>query len=133
MLSCDPYSDIWDVYGELFNRHWPDCPFDIFMASHTKAFSKYGFKTSSSKKERYGLEGKYTSEITNKGKVNYCIYTLNLEFYDFSENESLFAINLDGREGAPSVNNAINRSYRVLEKNIYSLCNFLIKNELNNI
>lgn len=83
-------------------------------------FSKYGFKTSSSKKERYGLEGKYTSEITNKGKVNYCIYTLNLEFNDFSENESLFAINLDGREGAPSVNNAINRSYRVLEKNIYS-------------
>lgn len=44
VLSCDPYSDIWDVYGELFNRHWPDCPFDIFMASHTKAFSKYGFK-----------------------------------------------------------------------------------------
>ena len=52
-------------------------------------FSKYGFKTSSSKKERYGLEGKYTSEITNKGKVNYCIYTLNLEFNDFSKNESL--------------------------------------------
>lgn len=45
VLSCDPYSDIWDTYGLLFERFWPDCPYDRFMASHTKAFDKYGFKS----------------------------------------------------------------------------------------
>lgn len=81
-------------------------------------FSKYGFKTSTSKKERYGLTGKYSSEISKKGKVSYCTYTLDLQFSDYLEKEELFAINLKGREGAPSENDAINRTYRVLEKNI---------------
>lgn len=44
ILSCDPYSDIWDAYGQLFERFWPDCPFDRYMASHHKSFGKYGFK-----------------------------------------------------------------------------------------
>lgn len=44
VLSCDPYCDIWDTYGELFNRHWPDCPYDFYLASHQKPFEKYGFK-----------------------------------------------------------------------------------------
>ena len=44
VLSCDPYSDIWDVYGQLFERFWPDCPFDLYLASHHKSFDKYGFK-----------------------------------------------------------------------------------------
>ena len=81
-------------------------------------FSKYGFKTSTTKKERYGLTGKYNSKISKKGKVSYCTYTLDLQFSDYVEKEELFAINLKGREGAPSENDAINRTYRVLEKNI---------------
>ena len=44
VLSCDPYSDIWDAYGQLFQRFWPDCPFNCYMASHHKSFDKYGFK-----------------------------------------------------------------------------------------
>lgn len=44
VLSCDPYSDIWDAYGQLFERFWPDCPFDCFMASHKISYNKYGFK-----------------------------------------------------------------------------------------
>lgn len=43
VLSCDPFSDIWDAYGQLINRFWPDCPFDRYFASHHKAFNKYGF------------------------------------------------------------------------------------------
>lgn len=45
VLSCDPYSDIWDAYGELFKRHWADCPYDFYLASHQKTFEKYGFKS----------------------------------------------------------------------------------------
>lgn len=44
VLSCDPYSDIWETYGILFNRFWPDCPYDKYLASHHKSFDKYGFK-----------------------------------------------------------------------------------------
>ena len=44
VLTCDPYSDIWDAYGELFQRFWPDCPYDQYMVSHHKEFDKFGFK-----------------------------------------------------------------------------------------
>ncbi len=81
-------------------------------------FAKYGFKTSPLKKEKYGLDGKYSSEISKIGKITYCVYTLDLDFSDQQESESLFAINLKGREGAPSELDAKNRTYRVLERNI---------------
>ncbi|WP_303919678.1 LPP20 family lipoprotein [Treponema berlinense] len=81
-------------------------------------FSKYGFKTSSSRKEKYSLEGRYTSEFSKKGKVTYCIYILTMDFADRLEEKSLFAINLKGREGGTSENDAKNRTYRVLEKKI---------------
>lgn len=81
-------------------------------------FSKYGFKTSPSKKEKYNLEGKYSSEISQKGKITYCVYTLDLDFSDALQAESLFAINLKGREGSLSESDATNRTYRALEKDI---------------
>lgn len=81
-------------------------------------FSKYGFKTSPSKKEKYNLEGKYSSEISQKGKITYCVYTLDLDFSDALQAESLFAINLKGREGSLSESDATNRTYRTLEKDI---------------
>lgn len=81
-------------------------------------FSKYGFKTSPSKKEKYNLEGKYSSEISQKGKVIYCVYSLDLDFSDVLQAESLFAINLKGREGSLSESDATNRTYRTLEKDI---------------
>lgn len=81
-------------------------------------FSKYGFKTSPSKKEKYNLEGKYSSEISQKGKIIYCVYSLDLDFSDVLQAESLFAINLKGREGSLSESDATNRTYRVLEKDI---------------
>lgn len=87
-------------------------------SSFQNAFSKYGFKTSSSKKEKYCLEGSYSSEISQKQKIFYCTYILNLEFFDSSTRESLFAINLKGREGSFSETDARNRTFRVLEKNI---------------
>lgn len=43
VLSCDPYADIWDAYGELFQRFWPECPYDCYMASHHIEYNKYGF------------------------------------------------------------------------------------------
>lgn len=45
VLSCDPFSDIWDLYGELFERFWSNCPYDKYFASHTKRFDKNGFSS----------------------------------------------------------------------------------------
>lgn len=43
VLSCDAYSDIWGAYGLTFETFWPDCPYDCYLASHTKEFNKNGF------------------------------------------------------------------------------------------
>lgn len=59
VISCDPFSDIWDAYGELFNRFWPDCPYDKYLASHQKSFDKYGFSSiliGEDKSWSYGLK-----------------------------------------------------------------------------
>lgn len=98
-----------DVKGDMDNK---------IKSAFQDIFSNYGFKTSAVKKEKYVLAGKYSSEISAKGKITYCVYTLDLNFSDFLSSESLFAINLKGREGAPSESDAKNRTYRVLEKNI---------------
>ena len=44
VLSCDRYSDLWESYGLLFNRFWPDCPYDKYLASNTIEFNSHGFK-----------------------------------------------------------------------------------------
>lgn len=44
VISCDSYSDIWDAYGQLHQKNWSDCPYDMYLASHYKAFDRYGFK-----------------------------------------------------------------------------------------
>ena len=45
VLSCDNYSDLWKSYAELFNRYWPDCPYDKYLASNYIEFNSYGFKS----------------------------------------------------------------------------------------
>lgn len=37
--SCDAYSDLWDPFFELLWRHWPDCPFKIYLGSNTQEFA----------------------------------------------------------------------------------------------
>lgn len=96
-------------------------------------FSKYGFKTSPSKKEKYNLEGKYSSEISQKGKITYCVYSLDLDFSDILQAESLFAINLKGREGSLSESDATNRTYRTLEKDIGSQFSKNFDSYINNL
>lgn len=96
-------------------------------------FSKYGFKTSPSKKEKYNLEGKYSSEISQKGKITYCVYSLDLDFSDVLQAESLFAINLKGREGSLSESDATNRTYRTLEKDIGTQFNKNFDSYINNL
>lgn len=36
--SCDRYSDIWPVFFQLFFKHWPDCPYPVFLGSNQKTY-----------------------------------------------------------------------------------------------
>ena len=42
ILSCDKYSDLWEPFFELFFKHWPDCPYKIYLSSNKVPFkTKY--------------------------------------------------------------------------------------------
>ena len=57
--------------------------------------------------------------LTSDDVAAYTAYqTGDLDFIDSADSKSLFAINLKGREGSTSEQDAINRTYRVLENNI---------------
>lgn len=43
VLSCDKYYDLLSPFSILFNRFWPDCPYQKFAATNTKAFKEGGF------------------------------------------------------------------------------------------
>lgn len=33
--SCDAYSDLWRPFFTLLQRHWPDCPYRIYLGSNS--------------------------------------------------------------------------------------------------
>lgn len=37
--SCDAYSDLWKPFFELLWRHWPDCPFKIYLGANTNDYA----------------------------------------------------------------------------------------------
>jgi hypothetical protein len=34
VISCDNYSDLWDICSKMFNSNWPDCPYDKFILTN---------------------------------------------------------------------------------------------------
>jgi hypothetical protein len=36
--SCDKYSDLWKPFFMLFKRHWPDCPFQVYLGANELAY-----------------------------------------------------------------------------------------------
>jgi hypothetical protein len=39
--SCDKYHYLWDIQLQLFNKYWPDCPYDIFMVSESSKIPNF--------------------------------------------------------------------------------------------
>lgn len=33
VVSCDAYADLWPPFFSLLRRHWPDCPFPIYLGT----------------------------------------------------------------------------------------------------
>jgi len=38
VISCDAYRDLWRPFFELFWKHWPDCPYPVYLGSEVHTF-----------------------------------------------------------------------------------------------
>lgn len=36
VVSCDNYSDVWEVFFKTFRKFWPDCPYKVYLGSNFK-------------------------------------------------------------------------------------------------
>jgi len=34
--SCDRYSDLWEPFARLWQRYWPDCPFEVVLLTESQ-------------------------------------------------------------------------------------------------
>ncbi len=38
VLSCDKYSDLWEAFFAMFFKHWPNCPFPVYLLSNEQDY-----------------------------------------------------------------------------------------------
>jgi hypothetical protein len=76
VLSCDKYSDLWEPFAQLFERYWPDCPFDKYFASNQTPFDKYGFQPILMGEDKTWSSGLQTALLQLKNKYDYVLITL---------------------------------------------------------
>jgi hypothetical protein len=38
VLSFDKYEDLWDPFFSFFWKHWPDCPFKVYLGTNSKTY-----------------------------------------------------------------------------------------------
>jgi hypothetical protein len=43
--SCDAYADLWPPFFAAFRRHWPDCPYRIYLGSNQLVWPDPGVTT----------------------------------------------------------------------------------------
>ena len=52
ITSCDAYSDLWKPYFNLFWKHWPDCPYPVYLSANHREFHHPRVKTLNAGSER---------------------------------------------------------------------------------
>lgn len=45
VVSCDRYRDLWRPFFTLFDRFWPDCPFNVFLGANFEVYESRGVET----------------------------------------------------------------------------------------
>lgn len=70
MLSCDAYDDLWPPFFSLLTKHWPDCPFQVYLGTERKTYyGNYGLTTLHSHVDRRDWSGlliDYLGQISNE-------------------------------------------------------------------
>ena len=41
VISCDAYSDVWDVFFKSFHRQWINCPLKLYLLSNNKSYNSH--------------------------------------------------------------------------------------------
>ncbi len=70
--SCDKYSDLWDPFFHFFEKHWPACPYPVYLATNHKTYQRKQVQQVFS-----GLNGTWSEEtqlVLNQLPYNYIIY-----------------------------------------------------------
>ena len=45
VISCDAYSDVWDVFFKCFNQQWANCPLKLNLLSNKKSYDSHQVNT----------------------------------------------------------------------------------------
>ncbi len=45
VVSCDKYCDLWEPFFTFMSRHWPDCPYPVFLLANQMQWSCLGVTT----------------------------------------------------------------------------------------
>jgi len=92
VVSCDSYSDVWDIFFNNLTKFWPDCPYDVYLQSNFKDFhSDKGVKTLKVGKDKSWSDGliKALSQLQN---YEYVLLALeDLIINDFVNTETVKA------------------------------------------
>jgi hypothetical protein len=40
ILSCDKYHDLWDPFFFFFEKHWPKCPYPVYLTTNSKIYER---------------------------------------------------------------------------------------------
>jgi hypothetical protein len=93
VISCDNYSDLWVPCAKLFNKYWPDCPYDKYFASNTKKFEAYGFSSilmGEDKAWSYGLK----CALTKLDEQYEYVFTLLEDYYFVERLDNEYMVNM---------------------------------------
>lgn len=83
VITCDKYSDFWEPCVQMFNKFWPDCPYDKYLMSNNKNFIDDDFRNIKVGDDKSWSHGLKLALDKLKKDYNY-VYTL-LEDYYFIE------------------------------------------------
>jgi hypothetical protein len=106
VLSCDKYSDLWTPFAQLFERYWPDCPFDKYFASNQIPFDKYEFQPILMGEDKTWSSGLISVLNQLKGKYKYVFITLE---------DVMIMDTVDTRFVTSCINECINRDGNYLK------------------
>ena len=45
VISCDAYSDVWDIFFKSFHKQWVDCPIKLYLLTNNKSYNSHHANT----------------------------------------------------------------------------------------
>ena len=93
VITCDKFSDFWEPCTKIFNKFWPDCPYDKFLMSNHSSFEKNGFTNilvGDDKSWSHGVR-KALNELENQYEY---VFTLLEDYYFIEKIDSEYMVNM---------------------------------------